>query len=170
MNFLELPAIDNDSNGADIKTVRVLVEIPKGSRLKYEYNPGGYMTIVRDLNWRYPYPYNYGCVCGTLGGDNDPLDVIIIYNKKIQSGTVLNCKIIGVITTIDNGEEDDKLLAIPYFSNPKKVKINFKKIIHYLNNYKYPNQKGTYIKQLYGPKEAIKILKEAIIAFENKER
>ena len=61
--------------------------------------------------------------------------------------TILNCKVIGIIKMTDNGEEDNKLLCVPVFDIPKKVKL--KKILKYLNNYKYPNQEGTQIDGVY---------------------
>jgi inorganic pyrophosphatase len=157
---------DQDTNGAKILTIRTVVEIPKGSILKYELtSDGSMMTIVREMNKKYRYIYNYGFIPGTLGGDNDPLDSIVIYPESINPGTVLNCKVVGVIRTIDKGEEDDKIIVIPYFYNPKNIKKELKKIIKYLNHYKYPDQKGTYITKLENSKIAIEAIKQAEIKF-----
>ena len=105
------------------KLIRVLVECEKGSVHKYEYDPRGVLTVVRDLNKKYKYPYNYGCIPNTLAGDNDPLDVIIISNESFVPTTVLNCQVIGMIKMIDNGEEDNKILCIPSFNHVKKIKL-----------------------------------------------
>lgn len=162
--YKDLETYDHDSNGAKITTLRVIVEIPRGSLIKYELDPTGrYMTAVRAMDKKYPYIYSYGCIPQTLGGDNDPLDAIIIYDQPFQSGTVLNCKVIGVVTTEDKGEEDDKILCIPYFD--KKTKVEIKKILNYLNNYKYPNQEGTFIKQVLGIREANQIIKKSMKNF-----
>lgn len=129
------------------KLIRVLVECEKGSVHKYEYDPRGVLTVVRDLNKKYKYPYNYGCIPSTLAGDNDPLDAIIISNESFIPTTVLNCQVIGMIKMIDNGEEDNKILCIPSFNHIKKIKL--KKILKYLNNYKYPLQDGTELVGVY---------------------
>lgn len=160
----DLETLDTNTNGANITTVRVLVEIPKGSELKYELDPEGkYMTIVRKMHPKYRYIYNYGMIPQTLGGDNDPLDAIILGDETFEVGSIINCKLVGAIKTIDQGEEDDKLLCIPYFSNLKKV--NIKKIIKYLNNYKYPHQKGTKVLGLISGDEAFKLLEKAMKNF-----
>ena len=157
MNLLE----DISPISEDGEFLRVLVECQKGSIHKYEYDPRGVLTVVRDLNKRYKYPYNYGCVPRTLAGDNDPLDVIVLSTEKFLPTTVLNCKVVGVIKMIDNGEEDDKILCIPSFSDLKK--IHLKKLLKYLNNYKYPYQKGTETLGVYDQEIAWKIIKKSII-------
>lgn len=167
MNLLhDLPAYDADTNGAGITTLRMVVEIPKGSIHKYEYNPLGYMTIVRDLHEDYQYPFNYGFIPQTLGGDNDPLDAILFSKEPIASGTVVNCKVLGVIKTEDMGEMDDKILLIPHWID--EGSIDLKCILKYLNTYKYPKQEGTYITQVLGVEEANKLIAEAIENYKNK--
>ena len=162
----DLTAFDHDTNGAKTVTLRAVVEIPKGSLIKYELTPdGSAMTAVREMNKRYRYIYNYGFIPGTLCGDNDPLDVIIIYPEPVVSGTVLNCEVLGVVKTIDRGEEDDKILAIPYFYKVKNLKKELEKIIKYLNHYKYPDQKGTYITELLGYGPALGLIDKAIKNF-----
>lgn len=161
-----LTAWDGDTNGAKITTLRAIIEIPLGSIIKYELSPtGDTFTAVREMNKRYKYIYNYGSIPGTLGGDNDPLDVIVIYPEPISTGTVLNCKVVGVVKTIDKGEQDDKILAVPYFYKPKRLRKWLKKIIRYLNHYKYPDQEGTYITELLGPEKAVELINQAIINF-----
>ena len=78
---------------------------------------------------------------------------------------VVNCKVVGVVTTVDNGEEDDKIIAIPYFSPLKKIGI--KEILNYLSHYKYPDQAGTQVKQVLGAKAARALINKAVIKFNN---
>lgn len=141
--------------------VRVLIEIPKGSIHKYEYDPRGVLTVVRDLDKKYKYPYNYGCVPGTLAGDNDPLDAIVISDEAFKPCTIVNCKVVGLIKMEDNGEEDHKLLCVPSFSSLKKIKLT--KILKYLDNYKYPYQEGTKILGVYNSTEAWKEVHKAML-------
>lgn len=158
----DLSPIDLDTNGAKIVTVRAVIEIPKGSLIKYELTPdGSAVTAVREMDPKYRYIYNYGFIPGTLGGDNDPLDAIVIYPEPVTQCTVLNCKLLGVIKTIDKGEEDDKILVTPYFYNPKNIKKEIKNIVNYLNHYKYPDQEGTYITEVKDGLEAIEVLRVA---------
>lgn len=168
MNYLkELSTWDLDSNGANIKTLRVIIEIPKGSSLKYELTPDGkYMTIVRAMHPRYRYPYNYGSIPQTNGGDNDPLDAIVIYKRPLEIGSIVNCLVVGVIKTLDSGEIDDKILCVPYFDYPSK--INIKRILKYLNHYKYPDQNTTEIKEVFGPLVAIETIDKSIESFKEK--
>ena len=165
--YRDLETYDNDSNGAKIKTLRVIVEIPKGSLIKYELEPDGrYLTAVRAMDNKYPYEYSYGCIPQTLGGDNDPLDAIVIYREPIYPGVVLNCKVIGVVTTVDMGEEDDEILCIPYFDNSTQIEI--KKILKYLREYKYPQQDSTTVGKVYGAKKAKEIIAEAMNNYKEK--
>lgn len=160
MNLLnELEPFDLDSNGSHKKTLRVLIEIPKGSNHKYEYNPLGYLTIVRDLDPKYRYPVNYGSVPMTLAGDNDPIDALVFSDEPICAGTIVNCEVVGVIKTVDNGEQDDKILAVPYYDHSPSVDLY--KIVKFLKEYKFPYQSGTEIKEVLGRKEAIALIEEA---------
>lgn len=162
--YKDLETYDHNSNGAGITTLRVIVEIPKGSLIKYELEASGeYMTAVRAMHHKYPYPYSYGSIPQTLAGDNDPLDAIIVYDEPFYPGIVLNCKVVGVVTTIDNGEQDDKIICIPYFD--KSTSVEIKKILKYLNEYKYPYNDTTQIGKVYGAKKANELISEAIKNF-----
>lgn len=103
-------------------TVNVVVEIPAGTIQKWEVSkPRGLLEwefkndkprVVQYL----PYPGNYGMIPRTLlpkekGGDGDPLDVIVL-GPAVERGTIVKAKIIGVLRLLDNGEQDDKLIAV----------------------------------------------------------
>lgn len=93
--------------------INVLVEIQQGSNLKYEYDEqSGKMKldfVFKDL----VFPFNYGFIPNTLGGDGDALDVIVLSSAPIKSGEAVSCKIIGMLETLDRGEEDNKIIAVP---------------------------------------------------------
>lgn len=150
MNLLE----DVSPVTEDGSLVRVLIECQKGSVHKYEYDPRGVLTVVRDLDKRFKYPFDYGCVPNTLAGDNDALDAIVISEESYVPTTILNCRVVGLIKMIDNGEEDNKLVCVPYYSNIRKIKL--KKILKYLNSYKHPYQNGTEITGIFNSEEAWK--------------
>ncbi len=96
------------------KTINAVVEIPKGTNNKYEYNHvDGYFAYDRCLLSPMIYPSSYGFVPRTLAEDKDPLDVLIYNNKPISRGTVVRCRPLGYLHMIDNGDIDHKVLAIP---------------------------------------------------------
>lgn len=148
--------------GLNDRRINVVCEIPNGTVNKYEIDEvtGEYVKIVRTLSKKYPYIYNYGFIPQTLEEDGDQLDAIIIADEEIAPLTVLQCSVIGVIKTIDNGEQDDKILVIPTYSTKKS--INLKKILKYLRNYKYPNQKGTEIGDVLDANEAYILIDKAM--------
>lgn len=141
MNYLRDVAIGNLSTGY----INVVVEIPKGSRIKYEVDASGMLiTPVRELHRKFKYPFNYGMIPKTLAPDNDPLDVIILGADSISPGVIVKCKVIGEIKTVDNNEEDNKILVIPQYLSTYRDS-NVKEAMKFLSRYKYPFQKGTVV-------------------------
>ena len=90
-----------------------VVEIPKGSRAKYEIDkPSGLIKLDRVLRGSMMYPLHYGIIPQTLFDDGDPLDVMIITQVTVVPLTLINARIIGVMQMIDQGIPDDKILAV----------------------------------------------------------
>jgi inorganic pyrophosphatase len=132
LNFILLFACERATKSQDLlrdtapnledQWVNMVVEIPTGSNEKWEVNKTT-GNIERDSINGQPrtinylaYPGNYGFIPQTLlpksaGGDGDPLDILVIGNA-VERGTILRCKVIGLLKLIDNGEQDDKLLAV----------------------------------------------------------
>lgn len=102
------------SIGIDFPSIcNAVVEIPAGSKVKYEYDPETKcMFVDRILYSSIVYPHNYGFIPETLGEDGDPLDVLIIMQEPVHPGCYLKARIIGVMHMVDQGEEDDKLIAV----------------------------------------------------------
>ncbi len=95
-------------------TVNVVVEIPKGSRNKYEYDKEtGAIRLDRVLYSSIHYPGDYGFVAQTLYDDGDPLDILVMVNEPTFSGCVIQARPIGLFRMKDKGEPDDKILAVP---------------------------------------------------------
>jgi inorganic pyrophosphatase len=91
-----------------------LVEIPAGSSVKYELNVAtGRMEVDRFLETPVAYPINYGMLPCTKGGDGDALDVLVVTRIPLVPGSLIRVRPIGVLPTIDGGEEDHKVLAVP---------------------------------------------------------
>jgi len=94
--------------------VDVQIEIPLGSNIKYEYDHEHNKLIVdRILATPVTYFFNYGYIPNTLGGDNDPLDAIILCKEAFLPSCYVNCKIIGVLHTTDEKGVDDKIILVP---------------------------------------------------------
>src|SRR5689334_12601427 len=93
--------------------VNAVIEIPKGSKLKYELDKkSGLIKVDRVLFSSVHYPANYGFVPQTYCDDHDPLDVLVLGQEPVVPLTVMRAKIIGVMRMQDQGEADDKLIAV----------------------------------------------------------
>jgi inorganic pyrophosphatase len=92
-----------------------LIEIPKGSRNKYEYDEGyGRVMLDRTLRSSLVYPCDYGFLLDTLGGDGDPLDVLVLVAAPTFPGCLIPCDPIGVLLMHDEAGDDPKILAVPH--------------------------------------------------------
>lgn len=94
-------------------TVNALIEIPQGSRAKYEVDKStGLLKLDRVIYSSFHYPVNYGFIPQTLGKDNDPLDILVICSQSIQSLCLVEANVIGNMQMIDQGQMDDKIIAV----------------------------------------------------------
>jgi inorganic pyrophosphatase len=108
MNYLELPLGDEAPN-----VVNVVVEIPLGSSNKYEYDKRLHVfRLDRTLHSPVHYPGDYGFIPSTLGLDRDPLDVIVLVNVPSFTGCLLEVRPIGMLRMVDEGDPDEKILAV----------------------------------------------------------
>lgn len=99
-----------------------VIEIPRGSKVKYELDKDtGLLYVDRILYSSVVYPHNYGFIPKTLCDDNDPLDVLVLMQEMVVPMAFLRVRPIGVMEMIDQGEKDDKLIAVhaddPEFKN-----------------------------------------------------
>ena len=92
----------------------VVVEVPKGSRNKYEMDyDRGVIRLDRDLSTAVRYPTDYGFITGTMGEDDDPLDVLVILEEPTFPGCHITCRPIGLFSMRDEKGRDLKILAVP---------------------------------------------------------
>ena len=92
----------------------VIVEIPKGSRNKYELSKeSGVIKLARVLYSSLYYPGDYGFIPRTLYADGDPLDVLVMNNESTVPGCVIEARPIGIFRMMDGDVADDKILAVP---------------------------------------------------------
>ena len=95
-----------------------LIEIPKGSKNKYELDKEtGLVMLDRVLHTSTHYPANYGMIPRTYADDYDPLDVLVLCSEPLHPSTLVRCYPIGYIAMTDGGKNDEKIIAIP-FSDP----------------------------------------------------
>src|SRR5437667_8673533 len=90
-----------------------LIEIPKGSKIKYELDKAtGLLRVDRVLYSAVYYPANYGFVPQSYCPDDDPLDVLVLSQESVAPGVLLNARAIGVMKMRDEKGEDDKIIAV----------------------------------------------------------
>ncbi|MDO4608416.1 MAG: inorganic diphosphatase [Clostridia bacterium] len=148
-----------------------VIEIPKGSRKKYELDKEtGYIILDRVLYTATHYPANYGFIPRTYGDDNDPLDVLLVCSEDLDPLTLVRAYPIGVIAMVDGGYRDEKIIAIPYndpnYNMYKSIhelpKHLFDEMRHFFSVYKKLEEKDTTVEEVADVDEAIRIVKEAI--------
>ena len=106
---------DIDPSSVTPQKFMAVVEIPSGSKKKYELDKEtGFLMLDRILYTSTHYPANYGFIPRTYGDDGDPLDVVVICSEKIDPMTLVRCYPIGVITMKDSGKLDEKIISIPF--------------------------------------------------------
>lgn len=91
----------------------LLVEIPVGGAIKYETRADGLVFVDRFLSMPMAYPGNYGSLPGTLAGDGDPLDALVLTRAPLHPGVLLRFRPIGVLRMRDAGEADEKIIGVP---------------------------------------------------------
>ena len=109
-------ALDRVPAGRDVPSeINVVIEIPMNEEpVKYEVDKAtGAIFVDRVLTTPMRYPCNYGYVPHTLGGDGDPLDVLVVMPVPLIPGSVIRCRPVGMLNMTDEAGEDMKLIAVP---------------------------------------------------------
>jgi inorganic pyrophosphatase len=148
-----------------------VIEIPKGSKKKYEPDKEtGYLMLDRILYTSTHYPANYGFIPRTYGDDKDPLDVLLLCAETLEPMTLVKAKPIGVISMIDNGQGDEKIIAVPsndptynhYTDISELPKHIFDEMSHFFTVYKNLENKQTAVNEVMGRDAAVQIVQKAI--------
>ena len=162
----------------DIKPSRInsddfiaVIEIEKGSKNKYELDKEtGFIILDRILHTSTHYPANYGFIPRTYGDDQDPLDVLLLCSEEIEPMTLVRCYPIGVITMVDNGRNDEKIIAIPFedptynhytdiYQLPEHIS---EEMNHFFRVYKQLEGKDTIVNEVGDREKAVGIVAQAI--------
>ncbi len=157
--------------------LEVIVEIPRGSRNKYEYDhEGGFFYLDRVLYSSVHYPTDYGFIPDTLSGDGDPLDVLIIVEEPTFTGCHMRARPIGTLITTDEKGQDEKILAVPA-DDPRFAPIVdlpylpehwLREISTFFRTYKELQGVQTDVRDWFRKEEAWRIIEEAQARFTDK--
>ena len=148
-----------------------VVEIPKGSKKKYELDKEtGLILLDRILYTSTHYPANYGFIPRTYGDDGDPLDVLLLCAEPLEPLTLVRSYPIGVISMIDNDRNDEKIIAIPYNDPNYNMYTDidqlprhlFDEMQHFFSVYKTLENKATAVDEVQARAEAVRVVKDAI--------
>ena len=148
-----------------------VIEISKGSKKKYELDKDtGLIMLDRILYTSTHYPANYGFIPRTYGDDGDPLDVLLLCAEPLEPMCLVRAYPIGVISMIDNGRFDEKIIAIP-FKDPNYNQYTdidelpchiFDEMRHFFSVYKNLEHKETAVNEVSDRAEAKKVIMKAI--------
>ncbi|MBX9449680.1 MAG: inorganic diphosphatase [Taibaiella sp.] len=163
-----------DINGEEVNSI---IEISKNSRAKYELDKdSGMLMLDRVLYSSVYYPANYGFIPQTYCDDGDPLDILVLSQIEIQPLTLVKAKIIGVMRMLDQGEADDKLIAV--CANDMSVnhlrdiselpEHSLKEVRHFFEEYKRLENKVVKIEEFQGARLAKKIFQHAVNDYKEK--
>ena len=168
---------DLDSSRINPEDFMCVIEIPNGSKVKYELDKqSGLLKMDRILYTSTHYPANYGFIPRTYADDLDPLDVLVLYSENIYPLTLVQCYPIGYITMLDNGRNDYKVIAIP-FNDPTYNSYHdiselpqhiFDEMVHFFSVYKTLENKETVVDEVRGKEEAVEIIRQAIDNYQEK--
>lgn len=151
-----------------------VIEISKGSKKKYELDkPTGFIILDRILYTSTHYPANYGFIPRTYGDDGDPLDVLLLCSEPLEPLTLVRAYPIGVISMLDNGRNDEKIIAIPFNDPNYNIYTDidqlpahiFEEMRHFFSVYKNLENKETAVDEVKGRDVAIKIISDAIESY-----
>src|ERR1700735_2174654 len=153
------------------EVVNAIIEIPKGSKAKYEIDKeSGLLKLDRVLFSSVMYPANYGFIPKTYCDDHDPLDILVLSSVDVFPMSIIEAKVIGVMHMVDNGEQDDKIIAVAkndmsvnYINDiaelPPHVMVE---IVRFFKDYKKLEGNNVTIEHLLGKRYALKVIKEGL--------
>lgn len=147
------------------------IEIPKGCKNKYEVDKAtGMLILDRILYTSTHYPANYGFIPRTYADDGDPLDVLVLCSEPITPLALCRCYPIGYISMIDEGQEDIKILAVPFkepnwnsYTDVSQLPSHIiDEIKHFFGVYKQLEGKTMKVLELHNAEEAKEVMQRAV--------
>jgi inorganic pyrophosphatase len=135
----------HEVNPGTADKINTIIEISRGSKNKYEIDKEtGLIALDRAMHTAQDYPFDYGFIPQTYWDDNDPLDVVVLTTYPLISGTLVKVRPVALMNMIDDGEADDKVIAVPVddprFEDTKDLpdlnKHTLKELEHFFSTYK----------------------------------
>ncbi len=156
--------------------VHALIEIPLGSKNKYELDEKtGRIMLDRVLYAAMIYPAEYGIIEDTLAPDGDPLDILVICSEPTFPGCTIPARVLGYLSMVDNGKLDYKLISVvdcdPRYDGVHELKdlpsFILKEISNFFQNYKVLQGVVVEVGEYHGKEDAVKIIAQCKEAFAN---
>ncbi len=157
--------------------VPAIIEVPKGSKNKYELDkPSGMIKVDRVLFSSVHYPANYGFIPQTYCEDNDPLDILVLGQEPVYPMSIMDAKPIGVMKMVDQGEADDKIIAVhlhdPEYTHFESISQlpphRMHEVKRFFEDYKTLENKTVEVHEFQGPTHAVKIIEDSIALYKKK--
>lgn len=150
--------------------INAVIEVPMNSFDKIEWDSSNQTMIVDRVNLSdFPQPANYGFIPRALGGDGDNLDILVLSNQSIKTGSVLSVKVLGIMFFIDDKQTDDKIVAVMDGSDTSLLDQRKNDIEFYFNNYKKAEVKSSTEVVGWGDsKQALAVIKEACRSWQDR--
>jgi len=158
--------------------VPAVIEIPRGSRLKYEIDkPTGLLRLDRVLYSAVHYPANYGFIPRTHADDGDPLDILVLGNEPVVPLALMRARPIGVMHMRDEGQHDDKIIAVhvhdPAFADITDLEgvpqHTFLEIRRFFADYKTLENKEVLVDSPEGARSAVEVIRQAMFLYRREE-
>jgi inorganic pyrophosphatase len=167
----------HDIASGEAEDINVIVEINKGSKNKYEIDKKtGLIALDRVAETSQDFPFDYGFVPQSLWHDNDPLDVILLTTYPLVPGLLVRVRPVGVMNMIDDGDADDKIIAVPV-EDPRWHTVQdlddinphtLKEMEHFYSTYKKIKGKEVEVTGFRNKEEAIRIFEEGLEIYKKK--
>ncbi len=153
---------------------QAIVEIPKGSKIKYELDKEtGLIRVDRVLYSSVIYPANYGFIPQTLGDDDDPLDVLVLMQEQVAPLSILSARPIGLMEMVDQGQSDEKIICIhiddPAFNGFYHIwelpEHTLRELKRFFQDYKKLEEKEVRVENFLGPDKARAVINRSIVRY-----
>jgi len=154
---------------------QAVIEIPLGSNLKYELDkPTGLLKVDRVIHSAVFYPANYGFIPQSYAEDNDPLDVLVLCQEPVQPLALIKARAIGVMTMVDSGATDDKIIAVatndPEFSEYLEARDlpghRLLVLKRFFQDYKQLEGKQVQVEEIRPAYAAISVIEQALARYQ----